>query len=211
MSWSLSVISLDLDQLRRARGGRDGALLQRVLREEKDQIAFHDGVFRKPRSPYLPLAKAIAQTIAGSVDPAARPRFQYEHAVAAIARSLGEPLDAEAFAECSDDLWNEINRFIRRARSGAGLSSSRWPAISAILQRGPFVDVPLDAAMRLGTGYLDGSECRTIAQALAALRFEDLARGEELEWPDETVDAAEQYRGWVRHASEHAQGLFFHC
>src|SRR5262249_11716990 len=79
-----------------------------------------------------------------------------------------------------------------------------------LIERGPYLDVPIDAAMRVGSGYLTADE---VGRAAAALRDLDFTAdvGRRLEWLDEAVKGAEQYRAWILEAARRGLALFMHC
>ena len=215
MSLNLCVSALDLDRLGAVAGSRDEAQLASLLERNADRLARHDAYFRSfpGVSTYTPLGEVVSQVVRGRVDPELTPRFQFEHAVALLADSLGEVLDADLFNGADPSFWGEVHTAIRRRLSRAGRSENAWPRIETVLRRGPYLSVPVDPVWPLGSGYLTASEVDVAAEMAAACDLEtpdddDLA---DLSWPNDAVEAASQYREWLRHAASRRIGLYFHA
>ena len=214
MSCDLYVSALDLDRLGSVKGSRDEILLATIIERNRDCIAAHDEYFRVFPGvvQYVPLADAVAQIFRQSIDANIEPRFQFEHAVALIADTMGELLDAGCFAESRASFWIEVDAVICRRLLAADRPCRDWPKLAEVLKRGPFIDIPCDHEHALGSGYLKAEEV-LVASSAAALC--DLERPDstldDLQWPDEALDAAKQYRDWLRHASANGLGLYFHA
>lgn len=200
MSMTLTVIALDLGRFRAAQGSRDADLLHRVLAKKRDTLDDHDRYFRDRLQlrPYTPLATAMEQIVNGEVDTHLRPLFQFEHAAAILAGVLGEALDADWFAEVRSGFLAAVDAVVR-------VAGPAWPALRDVLCRGPLLDVPLDPAMPLGTGYLTADEVQVAAAAAERIDLDELAGS------DVAAEAAAQYRDWLREARGIEQDLFFHC
>ena len=213
MSRDLYVCMIDLEKFKSVAGSGDRELLERVLHDRQDLIAAHDEDYREswPLESYTPLSVALGQIITGTIDPGLTPRFQFEHAVALLADALGEPLETIAFLETRAPFWEEINRVIRQRSRAARLPDSDWPTLDELLERGPLLEVPIDPSLRLGTGYLTGGEIERAAAAVACVDLESTEGLDNLTWPEEALEAAEEYRGWLREAASRRLGLFFHC
>ena len=214
MSVTLHVHAIDLQALRRIEGSKDEALLASLLSRGAGRLAEHDAYFAHfPQvSDYTALGEAVSQIVRGHVDPRLAPRFQFEHAVAFIVDLIGEPLAADAFAERASALWDEVDTVILRSLRAGNQPATAWPSIRILLERGPLLDVPLDPAWRLRTGYLHLDEAEAALQAAKACAPEDLADAlHDLAWPDDAIDGAVQYRDWLECAVRGRKGLFFHC
>jgi hypothetical protein len=205
---------LDIERFRSLQGSNDDALLASVLDRSRDLIARHDEYFRgfPDVVRYAPLAEAIEQILRGKIDSGLTPLFQFEHAAALLADTLGERLDAGLFSECAPAFWDEVDTVIRRRLSAAGHPESAWPPLSKILERGPCLEIPLDPRWPLGSGFLDAGAVRTAAEVSETLDLEDQdGTTEDLEWPEEALDASRQFRGWLRRAAGKGSGLYFHA
>jgi hypothetical protein len=214
MSRNLYVSALDLGQLRAIQSSGDQELLSRVLERNRSRILHHDEYFRSFPGVvrYTPLTEAVGQIVRGQVDSDLTPRFQFEYAVALLADALGEPLESGFFAECAPVFWVEVDTFICRRLILAGQATTAWPALADVLKRGPYLDVPLDSAWRLSSGYLTTGEVRAATSAANACDLVDPAKKcQDLRWPDDALEAAAQYRSWLRQAAERGTGLFFHA
>lgn len=211
MSRDLFVCAIDLDRLNAVYGSEDQKLLRKILRTCKQQIADHDEYWEREMSPYLSLSVAIQQIINGEIDTQAQPRFQFEHAVNFIADTLGESLDSEVLMESNPDFWDEIDFLIKCLRRQRHIPKSEWPTLDEILNRGPFLKVPLDRKMRLGSGYLTASEVQNANEKVQCVEMEDYEDLEKLTWPTEVCDAVQQYKDWIQKAARKKLGLFFHC
>lgn len=212
MSRDLYVSAVDLEQLCAVQGSGNEALLASILERNQDYIAEHDEYFRGfPGVPrYAPLEEALKQIVRGQIDPDFTPRFQFEHATALLADSLGERLDANLFAECTPAFWDEVDTLIGRRLVAAGQPETAWPALAQILERGPCLNIPLDLQWRLGSGYLTTGEVSTAAKAAEACELVESDNTlENLKWPEEALEAASQYRDWLRHAGASGVGLYF--
>jgi hypothetical protein len=211
MSQDLFVCTLDLDILHTIYGSGNQKLLRKILRARKQQIADHDDYWGKQMSPYLPLSAAIQQIIAGEIDTQVQPLFQFEHAVALIADTLGEALNSDVFLEISADFWSEIDCLLKCLRRQEHIPKLVWPTLDELLKRGPFLKVPLDRKMPLGTGYLTASEVQKASEKVRGVEPEKCMNLEELIWPDEASEAVRIYHDWIREAAKKKLGLFFHC
>ena len=214
MSSDLHVSALDLNQLRALQGSGDEALLASILERNHDYLMDHNEYFRgfPGVQRYTPLAEAVKQIVRGQIDPDLTPRFQFEHAAALLADSLGEQLDASLFAECTPAFWDEVDTVIGRRLVAAGQPEEAWPALAQILERGPYLDIPLDPPWRLGSGYLTASEVSAAAKAAEACELAEPDETlEDLKWAEEALEATSQYRDWLRHAAATGVGLYFHA
>jgi hypothetical protein len=213
MSRDLHVSAIDLARFRAVCGSEDEDLLASVLERTADHLARHDDFFRGFGGPavYVPLAEALAQIIRGRMDPTLTPTFQFEHAVGLLADTLGEPLDAELFMEAAQEFWDEVDTVIRRQSVEAGQGETVWPGLEAVLKRGPYLPVPLDPVWPLGSGFLTAEEVGAAAEAAEACQLDSSQALDDLRWPDDAVDAADQYRDWLRYAASRSVGLFFHA
>lgn len=213
MSRDLYVSALDPEQLRALQGSGNQALLASLLDDNRDRVSDHDEYFRTfpGVARYVPLAEALGQIVYGRVNRDLTPIFQFEHAAALLADSLGERLPANLFAECTPAFLDEVDVVIRRRLITAGQSDTAWPALAEILKRGPCLDIPLDPQWPLGSGYLKADEVCTAAKAAGVCALEDLDDAlNDLQWPEEALDAANQYRSWLCRAAAKRVGLYFH-
>jgi hypothetical protein len=213
MSRDLYVSKLDLEKFRAVQGSGDEELLRRLLEDKRVEIEQLDRHFRELTAPhpYVPLAVALEQIINGRIDEGSTPRFPFESAAALIADHLGEPLENTWLFEAKESFWREVDLVIRKRRRAAGVPKSVWPAFHELLERGPLLAVPLDPELPLGTGYLTASEVQEAASATERVDLEDAEGLDDLTWPEEALEAAWEYRGWLREASADGRGLFFHC
>jgi hypothetical protein len=213
MSQTLYISAIDLDRLVAVFGSDDTAMLDAVLRRAAVQTQRHDVYFATfpDVTVYRPLAEALEQIVRGAPDPHFSPLFQFEHAAALLADTLGKPLDAECFKETSPSFSDDVDELISAAVKEAGQQEAVWPSLASVFRRGTCFDIPLDQKWPLGSGYLTGSEVESAAAVAEAC---DLAAAagilQDLRWPDDTVSAAEQYVDWLRHAAVDRRGLYFH-
>src|SRR5262249_53369055 len=110
---------------------------------------------------------------------------------------LGEALDADLFAEVRAEFLDAVDAVVRAA-------GPAWPALRDVLCRGPLLDVPLDPAMPLGTGYLATGEVQAAAVTAERADLDD-PTGAAV-----AAEAAAQSRDWLREARAIGRGLFFH-
>jgi hypothetical protein len=214
MSRNLYVSALDLEKFRSVQGSRDEALLDSALDRNRELIVEHDRYFRTfpGITRYTPLAEALAQIVRGEVDRTLSPLFQFEHAAALLADFLGERLDADQFVESAPALWDEVDAVIRRRLLAASQADFAWPTLAGVLKRGSCLNIPIDPAWPLGSGYLTADEVRTATPTAVACDLETLDDTlDDLQWPEEALDAATQYRSWLLQAAAKGVGLYFHA
>lgn len=214
MSRSLYVSSIAIDRLVAVFGSADTALLDRVKHDAAERLRRHDAYFATfpGVAVYHPLAEALELIVRGKPDPRFTPLFQFEHAAAVLADTLGEPLDSDLFQECSPSFWDDVDEAIGRALAATRQSSGSWPAIAALLARGSCLPIPRDPAWPLGSGFLRHDEVARAAAAADACDLDALATViQDLNYPDDTIAALEQYREWLRHAAEAGRGLYLHA
>lgn len=208
MSVSLHVLLLDLAKFKAIQGSGDHRLLRKILREKKEDSADQDEFLS---SDDLTVAEAIGHVIDGKIDPKARPLFQYEHAAAVIADTIGEVLDSGPLEAGRTDFWDEVDQVIRTRLRKVRAPKSAWPGLSELLDRGPLLKIPVDRENPLGTGFLTARE---VVRALRISETFDLESREglgKLRWPQEALEGACFYRGWLKFAGRRGLGLFFHC
>jgi hypothetical protein len=208
MSASLHAYTIQTRAFREVVGSRDDQLLTRILREHRAWLSEHDAYLKGyiTVTPFLTLAEALSQILAGSIDDHASPLFQYEHAAALIAATIGTRLDDECFEETNPILWDEVDEVLRL---GIGEVSFEV-TIASLLARGPLLEIPLDSSRRLGTGYLLENEA-CAAAASASNPSEESIEQLELCWPDDAYDGAMLFRSWLMTAAQSGRGLFIHC
>jgi hypothetical protein len=213
MSRDLHISMLDLERLRIVQGGGDKKLLQMILEEKRFQIECDDEHFRNLTAPdpYTPLATALQQIIDGRIDEHLTPRFQFNHAASLIADFLGEPLETTWLSEAKEAFWHDVDVVIQRRRDAGHILEFVWPTLDELLGRGPLLDVPLDPEFPSRTGYLTAREVERAAVAVQRVDLENSDGLNDLRWSAEALDAAEEYRGWLRAAAANRLGLFFHC
>lgn len=211
MSIDLFVTMLDFDRFRAVYGSKDKCLLRSIVAANRDAIGRHDDYFRDcvGGGRYSSIEVALQQIIDGTVDRCLEPRFQFEHAVAMIADSMGKPLESEVLMEVKESFWREVNVVLRRCRSTSQVPEGVWPTLDDVLKRGPFLNIPLHR-MRLGSGYLTANEVRRADEAV----LDEVAVGDSalngLTWPDRALEAVEAYRSWIRAAAAERHDLYFH-
>jgi hypothetical protein len=212
MSRDLVVSMLDLGRFAAVFGSCDGALLEHILSSRREQIVAHDNYLRLWEDPvtYTSLTVAIEQIIDGDVEHTLEPLFQFEHAAGLIAEVLGEPLESDFLSGASEDFWDEVDAVVEGYRRVHSIPPTVLWTVGKLIERGPYLDVPIDPGMRVGSGYLTADEVGRTAAALSDQHFTaDVA--ERLEWTDDAVDAAEQYRSWIFEAARRGLALFVHC
>ena len=203
---------LDLDRFGAISGSWDRRLLNRILTRRSDEIASHDAYLISLEDPatYTSLKAAIERIFEGRVDDTLTPRFQFEHAASLIAEELGEPLETDLWTDAKEDFWTEVDAVVAAFRRAHAIATSVLWTPGELIERGPYLEVPIDAEMRVGSGYLTTDE---VGRASAAVRHfvftADVGQG--LDWPDEAVDAAEEYSAWITEAARRGLGLFVHC
>jgi hypothetical protein len=212
MSRNLYVYRIDLEQFGAIAGSRDKPFLHRILDQKRDEITFHDKYFGSAagHGSYTPLARALEHLIDGTIDRDIRPLFQYEHAAVLIAAAIGESLDSDVLMESSPAFCQEVDRVIEKRGRASGVSPAQWPRLAKLLERGPYLKVPLDTKMRLGTGYVTKEEAKRARKATVKVDLESLAGMEEFHWPQQALEAAQAYREWLLRADEGGRGLFLH-
>src|ERR1700760_4362453 len=189
MSRDLYVYSLDLERLRSLQGSRDLDFLNRLLEIKKERIQKHDDYFRQvlDMDSLFPLQKALEQIICNQIDDGVVPLFQFEHAVALLASSLGKPLGSELMLDVKSALWDEVDSTVRIKLRMAGLAESALPTFGEILKRGPLLEIPIDPDLPLGSGYLWKDEVQHYVRIAEAVDVDDTFGLEELTWPDEAL------------------------
>ncbi len=213
MSVDIYVSMLNLQKFQAIERSNDRELLRKIKNDHEKDIIDRDEYFRNILSiePYLPLNVAIEQIIFGQSYRKISPCFQYEHAAAIIADTMGEHLDTASFQECNRDFLEEVELLIRNGLSVANLPESGWPVMSTILERGPLLKIPMDPEMQLGTGYLTDKEVQKIAGVANKVDLEKVCLLATLSWSEDSLQAVKDYRRWLRIAEKKRLGLFFHC
>lgn len=211
MSLDLYVYKLDIAQLRAVQGSGNRALLERVLSEQRELIEEQHETVQEEAVPHLRLGDALEQIIQGKIDETLRPLFQYEHAAALIAATLGDPLDPGLLRESHGVLWGEADVVLHDRLRRAGFPSSVLPPINHLLDRGPALDVPIDPLNPLGTGYLLTEEVKKAHDVFKKLDLEDDSYPSHVTLGDEALEVVQTYSGWVAAAVAADLGLFFHA
>jgi hypothetical protein len=209
VSLDLYVCALDLGKLGTLQGCGDRKLLRRIVTQMRTEIQSYDKYFLDSEPRVQPLARVISQIIQGELDPNT-PRFQFEGATAIIADAIGKPLATEIFCEAKGAFYDEIDCLIGSLRKTNRIGARTLPSIGEILQRGPFIKIPLDSKMRLGSGYLTVPE---VTRACAALTRRDLKwplAEPQLKWPALAREAVMDYRSWLTRAAGQKLALFMH-
>ena len=207
----LNVYKLDLDQFRAIQGSGYSDLIEQVLEKNHDLIEEHDKIHSGCFTQYLTLAEAIRQIIGGKINKSAVPLFQYEHAAALIAATIGEPLDPGLLREGKPVLWEEADIVLRDRLRREGLPESAFPSIDHLFDRGPLLEVPIDLLNPLGTGYLTAEEVRQAKELIRSLNLDDKIGLECLSSGEEALDVLRSYCSWIIDAAETGHSLFFHA
>jgi hypothetical protein len=212
MSRDLVVSMLDLGRFAAVLGSRDRPLLDHILSSRREQIVAHDDYLKLWEDPatYTSLTGAIERIFDGRVEHTFEPLFQFEHAAGLIADVLGEPLESDLLSGASEDFWEEVDAVLEGYRQVHSIPPAVLWTLRELIARGPYLEVPIDAGMRVGSGYLTADE---VGRTAAALRDQDFTAdvAQRLEWPDEAVEGAEQYRDWIFQAARRGFALFMHC
>jgi hypothetical protein len=210
VSTDLAVYQLDLVSLRAVQGGQDWSLAERVLSENAARIHQHDRFYQSKYQPYWPLGEAVAAIVSGKVDSRKQPLFQFEHAAALIAATLGDPLDAGVFMESTSTLWSDVEALLEERLSRAGEPTTLAQTLDSLLDRGPYLDVPIDQINPLGTGYLLADEVNGWRAAFAKMDLDETGV-ETLPTGVVALEALRTVRDWLDAAAHSRQGLFFHA
>lgn len=186
-------------------------MAERVLSENAARIHEHDKFYQNKYQPYYPLGEAVTAIVAGKVDSRNKPLFQFEHAAALIAATLGDPLDAGAFMESTSTLWSDVEALLEERLSRAGEPTTLAQTLDSLLDRGPYLDVPIDQLNPLGTGYLLADEVNRWRAAFAKMDLDDETGVETLATGIVALEALRTVRDWLDAAAHGRQGLFFHA
>ena len=211
MSRNLWVSAIDLDMLKGAAGSRRTDLFDAVMASRRDVISLHDRRWKRMYPGYTPIEAALRRVIDGAITTDLVPLFQYEHAVALLADTLGTPLDASAFNEAAATLYRDVEALVRAAVRDTGPPEHACFSVDEVLRLGPPIPVPLDPEMPLGSGYMTRDEVSACRRALGGADLERVARRiPELTWPREALEGALQYKRWMEDADRRSFGLFLH-
>lgn len=183
----------------------------RVVDENRELIAEHDQFYQGGLAHYLPLAKAVGQIIDNKVDLHAEPLFQYEHAAALIAATLGETLDPGMLRESHPDLWQDADTLLRDRLAKAGLEQSALLSLDSLLSRGSALEIPLDPLNPLGSGYLTSEEVQQAREAFGRIDLNDESELEGLLFGEDALEVARSYSSWIAEAASDGIGLYFHA
>lgn len=211
MSLNLSVYKLEIPRLRAVQGSSDRVLLLRVIDENRELIEQHDQFYRSGAARYLSLADAVGQIIEGVVDEQAEPLFQFEHAAALIAGTLGEVLDPGLLRESHPELWEDADTFLQDQLVKAGFAQSAFLSLESLLSRGPVLEIPIDPLNPLGSGYLTGEEVQQALEVFGSIDLGDDGALGTLLYDEEALDVVRSYSSWIADAARDALGLYFHA
>jgi len=209
MSLDLYVCALDLEAFGAVSGSRSRALLDRVAATMKLELHGYDRYFVGQQAGVRPLLAVIEQIINGQLD-AGTPVFQLEAAAAMIADTMGNALPVETLREAKGDFVDDVNHMLVALREDNGIASQSLATLDEILARGPYLDIPLDAKMRLGSGYWSASEVAITSAALTARPLKWRAKTKRMRWPELAREAVNEYFGWIDAAARIGRGLFMH-
>lgn len=207
MSQDLYVCAIDLAKFRAVLGSGDQDLVRHVITKMHREIQGYDQYFLGEPG-VLPLGLVITRVIHGDLTSPCP--FQFEGAAAIIADAMGTPLPVTTLREAKAAFCTEVDGLLVAVRQLNRISAAALPSIGEILERGPFLPIPLDPARRLGTGYLAAREVARAVRVMTRERLKWPVDGRRREWRGLAREALREYGEWLAAAAELRAGLFIH-